>query len=124
MLLDGEVVTDPRWNPDDVRRRTGIVFQAFNLFPHLNVLDNVTLSPVRVHGVPKAQAEEEARALLARVGLAGRERDYPDRLSGGQQQRVAIVRAVATKPRVLLLDEITSALDPELVGECWRSSAS
>ena len=81
------------------------------------MLDNVTLSPVRVHGVPKGQAEEEARALLARVGLAGRERDYPDRLSGGQQQRVAIVRAVATKPRVLLLDEITSALDPELVGE-------
>ncbi len=117
VLLDGEVVTDPSVNPDDVRRRTGIVFQAFNLFPHLDVLDNVTLSPTRVHGVSKAQAEEEARALLARVGLAGRERDYPDRLSGGQQQRVAIVRAVATKPRVLLLDEITSALDPELVGE-------
>ena len=117
VLLDGEVVTDPSVNPDDVRRRIGIVFQAFNLFPHLTVLDNVTLSPVRVHGVPKAQAEEEARALLARVGLAGRERDYPDRLSGGQQQRVAIVRAVATKPRLLLLDEITSALDPELVGE-------
>ncbi len=117
VLLDGEVVTDPSVNPDDVRRRIGIVFQAFNLFPHLTVLDNVTLSPMRVHGVPRAQAEEEARALLARVGLAGRERDYPDRLSGGQQQRVAIVRAVATKPRLLLLDEITSALDPELVGE-------
>ena len=117
VLLDGEVVTDPSVNPDDVRRRIGIVFQAFNLFPHLTVLDNVTLSPMRVHGLPRAQAEEEARALLARVGLAGRERDYPDRLSGGQQQRVAIVRAVATKPRLLLLDEITSALDPELVGE-------
>ena len=117
VLLDGEVVTDPSVNPDDVRRRIGIVFQAFNLFPHLTVLDNVTLSPMRVHGLSRAQAEEEARALLDRVGLAGRERDYPDRLSGGQQQRVAIVRAVATKPRLLLLDEITSALDPELVGE-------
>jgi polar amino acid transport system ATP-binding protein len=100
-----------------VRRRIGIVFQAFNLFPHLSVLDNVTLAPVRVHGVPRAQAEEDARALLDRIGLAGRERDFPDRLSGGQQQRVAIVRAVATRPRLLLLDEVTSALDPELVGE-------
>jgi polar amino acid transport system ATP-binding protein len=117
ILLDGEVVTDPSVNPDVVRRRIGIVFQAFNLFPHLTVLENVTLSPMRVHGVARAEAEREARALLDRVGLAGREGDYPDRLSGGQQQRVAIVRAVATKPRVLLLDEVTSALDPELVGE-------
>jgi polar amino acid transport system ATP-binding protein len=117
VLLDGAVVTDPSVNVDAVRRRIGIVFQAFNLFPHLNVLDNVTLAPVRVHGVPREQAEEEARALLSRVGMDGRERDFPDRLSGGQQQRVAIVRAVATKPRVLLLDEVTSALDPELVGE-------
>jgi polar amino acid transport system ATP-binding protein len=117
VLLDGEVVTDPAVDVDGVRRRIGIVFQAFNLFPHLNVLDNVTLAPVRVHGIARQQAEEEARALLARVGMEGRERDFPDRLSGGQQQRVAIVRAVATRPRLLLLDEVTSALDPELVGE-------
>jgi polar amino acid transport system ATP-binding protein len=117
VLLDGQVVTDPNVDRDTVRRRIGIVFQAFNLFPHLSALDNVTLAPVRAHGVPRARAEAEARELLARIGLAGRERDFPDRLSGGQQQRVAIVRAVATRPRVLLLDEVTSALDPELVGE-------
>jgi len=117
VLLDGEVVTDPAVDPDAVRRRIGIVFQAFNLFPHLSVLDNVTLAPVRVHGVPREQAEQDARRLLARIGLDGREGDYPDRLSGGQQQRVAIVRALATDPRALLLDEVTSALDPELVGE-------
>lgn len=115
--LDGEDVTDPRVDPDAVRRRIGIVFQAYNLFPHLSVLANVTLAPRRVHGLDRGRAEEEARALLARFGLAGREGDYPDRLSGGQQQRAAIVRALATRPRLLLLDEITSALDPELVGE-------
>ena len=117
VLLDGEDVTDPRADPDAVRRRIGIVFQAFNLFPHLSVLDNVTLAPRRVHGVARREAEDRARELLDRFGLAERAGDYPDRLSGGQQQRAAIVRALATRPRLLLLDEITSALDPELVGE-------
>jgi polar amino acid transport system ATP-binding protein len=117
ILLDGEVVTDPSVNPVAVRRRLGMVFQAFNLFPHMSVLENVTLAPVRAQGTDRAKSEERARELLARFGLAGREDDHPDRLSGGQQQRVAIVRALATRPRALLLDEITSALDPELVGE-------
>jgi polar amino acid transport system ATP-binding protein len=117
VLLDGEVITDPDRSPIGARRRLGLVFQAFNLFPHLSVLENVVLAPVRAHGTSRAAAEERARELLARFGLSGRERDYPDRLSGGQQQRVAIVRALATDPRALLLDEVTSALDPELVGE-------
>ena len=115
--LDGEDITDPRVNPDKVRRRIGIVFQAFNLFPHMSVLDNVTLAPRRVHRRPAAQARADALALLDRVGLAGKAGAYPDRLSGGQQQRVAIVRALVNAPRLLLLDEVTSALDPELVGE-------
>ncbi|HST67348.1 MAG TPA: amino acid ABC transporter ATP-binding protein [Mycobacteriales bacterium] len=115
--LDGEDVTDPRVDPDAIRRRVGIVFQAFNLFPHKTVLDNVTLAPRQVHKVARRQAEDEARALLDRFGLGDKAADYPDRLSGGQQQRAAIVRALATRPRLLLLDEITSALDPELVGE-------
>ena len=117
VLLDGEVITDPSVTPAQIRKRLGMVFQAFNLFPHLSVLDNVVLAPVRAHGMPKAEATDRARELLERFGLGGREGDYPDRLSGGQQQRVAIVRALATNPRALLLDEITSALDPELVGE-------
>jgi polar amino acid transport system ATP-binding protein len=117
VLLDGEVITDPARDPVAIRRRLGLVFQAYNLFGHLSVLDNVALAPAKAHGVPRERAREEARALLARFGLAGREADKPDRLSGGQQQRVAIVRALATRPRALLLDEITSALDPELVGE-------
>ena len=117
VLLDGEDVTDPRVDADAVRRRMGVVFQAYNLFPHLSVLDNVTLAPTVVHGRSKTEAREEAEALLARIGLADKAAEFPDRLSGGQQQRVAIVRALAVRPRVLLLDEITSALDPELVGE-------
>ena len=115
--LDGRDITDPRVDPDEVRRHIGVVFQAYNLFPHRSVLDNVTLAPRKVHGTPRAEAEERGRALLARFGLADKASDYPDRLSGGQQQRVAIVRAIATRPRLLLLDEVTSALDPELVGE-------
>ena len=117
VLIDGEVVTDPDVDPVKARRRLGMVFQAFNLFPHMTVLENLTLAPRRVHGLNEAEAAERGRELLARFGLAGREHDSPDQLSGGQQQRVAIARAFATRPRALLLDEITSALDPELVGE-------
>jgi polar amino acid transport system ATP-binding protein len=117
VLLDGEVITDPSVRPDRVRRRLGIVFQGFNLFPHLSVLENIVLAPVRAHGVARGEAEARARDLLGRFGLVDRADARPDRLSGGQQQRVAIVRALATQPRALLLDEITSALDPELVGE-------
>ncbi|MEU1602864.1 amino acid ABC transporter ATP-binding protein [Micromonospora matsumotoense] len=115
--LDGEEISDPRVDPDRVRRRIGMVFQAYNLFPHLSVLDNVTLAPRRVHRRERAEAEAQARDLLDRVGLGAKADTYPDRLSGGQQQRVAIVRALANSPRLMLLDEVTSALDPELVGE-------
>jgi polar amino acid transport system ATP-binding protein len=117
VLLDGAVVTDPSVEPVAVRRSLGMVFQAFNLFPHLTALENVALAPVRAQGLARAEARERAAELLARFVLAGREGESPDNLSGGQQQRVAIARALATRPRALLLDEITSALDPELVGE-------
>ena len=117
VLLDGQDVSDPRVDADVARRGMGIVFQAFNLFPHMSVLDNVTLAPRVVHGVPRDEAERNALELLDRVGLADRAGGYPEQLSGGQQQRVAIARALAYSPRLLLLDEITSALDPELVGE-------
>jgi polar amino acid transport system ATP-binding protein len=102
---------------DTIRRRIGIVFQSFNLFPHMSVLRNITLAPTKVVGTPLAQAEQEARELLERFGLADKAEEYPDRLSGGQQQRVAIVRALAMQPDIMLLDEVTSALDPELVAE-------
>ncbi|RZT77742.1 amino acid ABC transporter ATP-binding protein (PAAT family) [Micromonospora violae] len=115
--LDGADISDPRVDPDQVRRRIGMVFQAYNLFPHLSVLDNITLAPRRVHRRGRAEAEAHARELLDRVGLGAKADAYPDRLSGGQQQRVAIVRALANSPRLMLLDEVTSALDPELVGE-------
>jgi polar amino acid transport system ATP-binding protein len=115
--LDGEDITDPQVDADAVRRRIGVVFQAFNLFPHMTVLENITLAPRIVHGVAPERAEDEAMTLLRRVGLADKATEYPDRLSGGQQQRTAIVRALAYSPRLLLLDEVTSALDPELVGE-------
>jgi polar amino acid transport system ATP-binding protein len=117
VFLDGEVVTDPSVEPVPVRRRLGLVFQAFNLFPHLTVLQNVVLGEMRAMGVSRSEAEDHGRALLSRFGLEGREDDRPDDLSGGQQQRVAIARAFAGRPRALLLDEVTSALDPELVGE-------
>jgi polar amino acid transport system ATP-binding protein len=117
ITLDGEDITDPRVDADAVRRRIGVVFQAYNLFPHMSALRNVALAPRVVGGLPKQLAEARAHELLARVGLAEKAHDYPDRLSGGQQQRTAIARALANEPRLLLLDEVTSALDPELVGE-------
>ena len=117
IFLDGEVITDPSVDTVAVRRRLGLVFQAYNLFPHLNVLQNVMLGISQAHGVKRDEAERSARAVLDRFGLGGRERDHPDWLSGGQQQRVAIARAFAARPRAMLLDEVTSALDPELVGE-------
>jgi polar amino acid transport system ATP-binding protein len=115
--LEGRDITDPRVDADAVRARMGIVFQAFNLFPHLTVLDNVTLAPRKVHGTPRDQAEEKALAMLDRVGLRARAGARPDELSGGQQQRVAIARALVNDPVLMLFDEVTSALDPELVGE-------
>ncbi len=117
ILIDGDDITADHVNPDVVRQRMGIVFQAFNLFPHMSVVDNVTLGPRRVLGIDPAEARAHALGLLDRFGLADKADDYPDRLSGGQQQRVAIVRALAGGPELMLLDEVTSALDPELVAE-------
>jgi polar amino acid transport system ATP-binding protein len=115
--LEGEDITDPRKDADALRARMSMVFQAFNLFPHMRVLENVTLASRLVHRTPRPQADAAALAILERVGLADRARAFPDELSGGQQQRVAIARALVCSPRLLLLDEVTSALDPELVGE-------
>ncbi len=115
--LEGVDVTDPRADADAVRSRIGIVFQAYNLFPHLRVIDNVTLAPRRVHGTSRERATHEASEMLRRVGLLDKARAWPDELSGGQQQRVAVARALVTSPVLMLLDEVTSALDPELVGE-------
>ena len=115
--VDDIEVTAPDVDLDEVRKRVGIVFQQFNLFPHMSVLDNVTLAPRKVLGMKRADADEAARGLLDRFGLLDKADDYPDRLSGGQQQRVAIVRALAMKPEVMLFDEVTSALDPLRVGE-------
>ena len=115
--LDGDRVSGRGVDVDALRREVGIVFQSYNLFPHMTVLQNITLAPTRVLGLASSQANGQAIALLERIGLADKANEYPDRLSGGQQQRVAIVRALAMQPRLLLLDEITSALDPELVAE-------
>jgi len=115
--LDGEDITDPTVKSDQVRRKLGMVFQAFNLFPHMTVRQNITLAPIQVHGLSKDEANSRADELLIRFGLMEKADQYPDRLSGGQQQRVAIIRSIALRPRLLLLDEITSALDPVLVNE-------
>ncbi len=117
VLIDGTDITDPKQNINALRTEVGMVFQRFNLFPHMTVLDNITLAPIKVRGMAEKDAQDLAKALLKRVGLADKADAYPKQLSGGQQQRVAIARALAMKPKYFLFDEPTSALDPELVGE-------
>lgn len=117
IYLDGEEISSPLINVDEARRKMGMVFQSFNLFPHMSVLDNITLAPIKAHRVSKEEARSNALQLLDDFDLKDKANEFPDKLSGGQQQRVAIIRSIATNPRVLLLDEVTSALDPVLVGE-------
>ena len=119
--LDGKEITDVEIDPDEVRRKIGMVFQAFNLFPHMSVLENIILAPVRVKKMSREEAIDHAENLLKRFGLIDKANQYPDRLSGGQQQRVAIIRSLALNPRLLLLDEITSSLDPVLVNEVLKT---
>jgi len=117
IVVDGERITETKVDVNKLRQKIGIVFQAYNLFPHMTVLQNVTLAPRKALGISRGQAEAHARLLLRQIGLEDKADEFPDRLSGGQQQRVAIVRALATSPKLMLLDEITSALDPQLIGE-------